>query len=326
MPLHCAILTFVTKGMLAIKVRESLTEFITNLRPYRRVLSAASGLLLFGIGAFLAYWWFYISAPVRHLADRDWLAAHSSRARWEEEQLSYRRSGASPDLCFSGDRINYYGDKQWLLWLISQITTNTNFRHCGCTETALSYMTNQESKSWQEWLVTYKDKSQEEWIREGFTKYGVMVHLPPQPEDTELLLKLIGAKTWRTLWGGPQEKLDPEIIPDFVQYNAFRWLRDSGFDPVVYATANAASANALAPGLIKYSKWLALFPARDELGILSFGKKSSEKHNRPQPKFKDPGFMVLVYTVILGPLLLSGGLLVYSIRHKSVSSDNTDRT
>ena len=314
--------------MLAAKVRESLTTLVSKLRPHRRILSAVSGLVLFGLGAFLAYWWFYALAPTRHLADRDWLAAHSNRARWEEEQRSYRRAGLSPDLCFGGDRIGYYGDKEWLVWLIKKITTGSNFRYCGCTETALAYMTNQESKLWKEWLATNGNKSQEEWIRDGFVKYGATVHLPPQTEDTESLLKLIGAKTWRTLWNGPQEKLNPEIIPDCVQYNAFRWLRDSGFDPVVYATTHAAAttASTVTPGLIQYSKWLRRFPSRDEVGILSFGVNPSQKDNRPEPYLKKPWFMALVYAAIFVPLLGGGALLTWSIRHKAISSANSDRT
>jgi len=80
---------------------------------HSRFALAAAGFVLVAAGLAAAYWWHYKLAPMRHLADPAWLSAHSETARWEEEQKDYRRFGSSPDLCFGGDRIGFYGDKRF---------------------------------------------------------------------------------------------------------------------------------------------------------------------------------------------------------------------
>ena len=132
------------------------------------------GCLLIGAGVYAAYWWSYKLAPVRRLADPEWRAAHSARARWQEEQKKYIRLSASPDLCFAGDMIGYYGDKEWCLWLIDMMHGGGHFRVCGCTETALMMMANRHVQSWKEWADAHRDQTQEEWIRDGFGKGSVL--------------------------------------------------------------------------------------------------------------------------------------------------------
>jgi hypothetical protein len=144
----------------------------------RRYLLAGSGVVLLGAALLAGYWRHYKLGPRRHLSDPDWLDAHSGTARWEEEQNDYRRTRSSPDVCFRGDRIGYYGGKDWFLWLEEQIR-NPDFRHCGCTDYALALMANQQPPSWKEWTDANRARSQEEWIRDGFLKCGVTVHLPP---------------------------------------------------------------------------------------------------------------------------------------------------
>jgi hypothetical protein len=137
------------------------------------------------------------------------------------------RAFRSPDLCFRGDQIGYYGDKEWFLWLDERIRNPEKFRYCGCTRYALALMANHEMDSWAPWTDANRSRTQVEWIKDGFLKHGVTVHLPPGPEDTAPLLRLLGRKTWNTLFGGPQGAEAPESIPSYIQYNAFRWLRDS---------------------------------------------------------------------------------------------------
>ena len=179
------------------------------------------------------------------------------RARWQEEQKKYNRLSASPDLCFASDMIGYYGDKQWCLWLIDKMHGGGNFRVCGCTETALMIMANRHEQSWKDWADAHRGETQEEWIRDGFAQRGVSVHLPPQPEDTVPLLEVLGHKTWNTLWGGPQGTNAPEAFPTYFQYNAFRWLRDSGFDQTAFAVSNAPAltSDVVRIGLMQYTKW-----------------------------------------------------------------------
>ena len=247
-------------------------------RHIRSVL-ASVGLVLVAAGLMAAYWWHYRLAPMRHLADFGWLAAHSEAARWNEEQKDYRRTGNSPDLCFRGDQIGFYGGKEWFLWLEERIQNPEKFRHCGCTEYALALMANREAASWAQWTAANRSRSQEEWIRDGFLDYGVTVHLPPTPDDTLPLLRLLGRKSWNVLWAGPQGTNAPEAVPSYIHYNAYRWLRDSGFNPGKFVSSNAtvAAESDIIQGLVKISQWRAAYPGNDGLGVLAFGKASASR-------------------------------------------------
>jgi hypothetical protein len=250
-------------------------------------LRRLSGAILFFSGLVIAYFWFYSLTPMRHLADPEWLETHTEKDRWLEEQKDFKRMGSSPDLEFRGDRIGYYGDKKWFLWLENKATTDKSFRVCGCTETALALMCNQDPDSWEKWMKTNQNRTQEEWVRDGFSKYGVSVHLPPEASDVEPLLKLMGQKSWIFLLGGPPGTNAPDSIPDYVQYNAFRWLRDSGFKPMTFARSNTtlATSQPIALGLLKYANWQTVFPngERYDLGVFAFAKKPEfgARHGSP---------------------------------------------
>jgi hypothetical protein len=288
------------------------------LKQHWRILGKLTGLLLILAGSFVAYGWFYKLAPMRHLADPHWRDTYSEKARWLEEQKDYQRMGSSPDLEFRGDRIGYYGDKKWFLWLEDKATTDKKFRVCGCTETALALMSNQHVDSLEEWMKINSNRTQEEWIRDGFSKYGVSAHLPPAASDVEPLLKLIGRKGWNFLVGGPQGTNAPEAIPSYVQYNAFRWLRDMGFDPTGFAISNApaVTSNNLAVALVKYSKWQGTFPSRNGLGILAFGKKS--ENSELLPMLLEPRFLAAAYSFMIVPVL-AGSSLLFFLRAKRKS-------
>ena len=281
------------------------------------LLRRACGCLLIGAGIFVAYWWSYKLAPMRRLADPEWRAAHSARAHWQEEQKKYNRLSASPDLCFAGDMIGYYGDKEWCLWLVDKMHGGGNFRVCGCTATALMMMANRDEQSWKEWADAHHDETQEEWIREGFAQRGVIVHLPPQPADTVPLLEVLGHSTWNTLWGGPQGTNAPEAFPNYLQYNAFRWLRDSGFDQTTFAAANAPalSSDAVRIGLMQYTKWNAAYPRHDGVGILAFGKESDDT-SWGTPTLLRLRSQAAAWLVVITPILV--GVVVLCWRRKGV--------
>ena len=253
---------------------------------------------------------------MRHLANHKWLESHSEKARWIEEQKDYKRMGSSPDLEFRGDRIGYYGDKYWFLWLEEKATTDETFRVCGCTETALALMANQHTNSWESWVKTNRNKTQEEWIQEGFSQYGVVVHQPPNERDVKPLLNLIGRKRWNFLMGGPQGTNAPDAIPDYVQYNAFRWLRDSGFRPGRFAFSNAAevATQNLTLALVRYSQLEGSYPAYDNLGVLAFGKKAEEELSFEIPWIATNRVAATAYSAMI--LLLLFGLSMMFIPRK----------
>jgi len=280
--------------------------------------------VLLGAGLIGAYWWLYKVAPARHLVDPEWLAAHSEEARWAEEQKDYRRRGTSPDLCFRGDRIGFYGGKDWFLWLDRQIRNPGEFRHCGCTEYALSLMTNQETVSWKEWADANRERSQEEWIRDGFVHYGVGVHLPPRPDDAVPLLRLLGRESWDFLWEGPQRGSAPKAVPSYVHYNAYRWLRDSGFEPLDFASSNPvlAAEPDISRGLFTFAQWRAAYPGRHGLGVLAFGRESEKRsHLDMRPALAKPWVAAGVDASLVA-ITIGGGLLVLlCIRKKKGTID-----
>lgn len=293
-------------------------------RVRRQITSAFCGLLLLIAGLLAAYWWFYRLGPVRKIVDPIWLAEHSEVARWKEEQKDYRRMGSSPDLCFRGDRIGFYGDRKWFLWLADQLG-HTDFRSCGCTKYALALMANRHVDAWRQWAETNRSRSQEEWIRDGFSAFGLTVHLPPVADDTLPLLRLLGRPCWNFLWAGPQGTNAPEAIPSFAQYNAYRWLRDSGFELGKFMATNGTlfAHSDIASGLVGYSRWMAAYPGEQGLGVLALRSTKSDDWGG-RPLLTAPWFVVAVNGGIV--LMMLGGLLllVRAIRSRAVESWRTD--
>jgi hypothetical protein len=285
---------------------------IRAVRHFRFAL-VTGGLALVAAGLAAAYWWHYKLSPMRHLADPAWLSAHSEAARWEEEQKDYRRFGSSPDLCFRGDRIGFYGDKQWFLWLDERIRNPDSFRHCGCTEYALALMANRHVDSWAQWTDANRGRSQEEWIRDGFLEFGVTAHLPPTSDDTLPLLRLLGRKSWNVLWGGPQGTNAPEAVPSYIHYNAYRWLRDSGFEPDKFMASNATvtTQSDITEGLLRYSQWQSAYPGHDGLGVLAFGAASESSSDfNMRPLISKPWVVVGVNSFIAA-CVIGGVVLIW---------------
>ena len=85
-----------------------------------------------------------------------------------------------------------------------------------------------------------------EWIQAGLRNYGVSVHIPPVDDDYEPLLALLGNRSTNAT----------EKIPWFVRYNAFRWLRDSGFQAIPFAMSNisAQTLHLVRDGVFEYGK------------------------------------------------------------------------
>lgn len=284
---------------------------VRNLSVIRNV---CGGLLILA-GIVAAYWWFYKLAPVRRLGDPRWFAEHSARARWDEEQKKYERLSVSPDLCFAGDMIGYYGDKRWCLWLVEKMRRGGGFRVCGCTETALMLMANRHEDSWIDWANGHRDETQEEWIRDGFVKRGITVHLPPEPEDALQLLEVLGRARCRTLSGADRGSGAPEAFPEHFRYNAFRWLRDSGFDQTTFAISNAPAlvSDVARVGLMEYTKWCAAFPKLAGVGILDFGgDRDDDDGSIGAPMIVRPWFQGLAWLIVIGPLAAGIAMLLWA--------------
>jgi hypothetical protein len=283
----------------------------TTKRIWLRRLLLLLGTALFGGGVVAGYFWFYRLAPIRHLADPAWRKTHSVAAIWAEEQTKYRRANASPDIFWCGDKIGYFGDKEWTLWLVDNLRNEEAFRFCGCTQAVLKLLTNQDIKedkdAWIAWVEKHEGESQEQWIQQGFAQRGIAVHLPPTKEDWKPLLLLLG--------NDDKDANDETRISGSLKYNAFRWLRDSGFNPHDYIAANAKwrSTEQSALGICNYVGYAKTFPRSDRLGLLAFS--NAEPPFEPDlAEINTPKAKAIAYAATFGGLGLGVALLAISIR------------
>ena len=209
------------------------------------------------------------------------------------------------------------------------MTRGKNFRVCGCTLDALSLMSNHDVKSWEEWAKENDGKTQEEWIKEGFAKCGLRVHLPPSPDDTEPLLRVLGQKTWDALPEGRQETDADNAVPSYIQYNAFRWLRDSGFEPTAFAASNATAINIepVRTGFLHYMELQAAFPRHNGLGILALGTTpGTEDRTRSPPFVVRPWFVAVAYAIVIVPFVAGCLLLVLPRRRREHWKSTVEET
>ncbi|MHC4199348.1 MAG: HEAT repeat domain-containing protein [Planctomycetota bacterium] len=187
---------------------------------WRRVLLISGAAILLGAG-YAVYRYNYMLGPVIDLTDPAWTARHSKAAIWERLQQNHRRCDSAPDMMAldRGMWIAVYGDRAWALWICDNYLNTKGYRRCGCNHAALSVMTNQRFEDIKAWYAENRDKTQEQWILEGFAQVGVAVEIPPSDEQVVQLLRVIG-----------DHEHGSQHNRDYLQYNAMRVLRDSGVE------------------------------------------------------------------------------------------------
>ena len=99
-----------------------------------------------------------------------------------------------------------------------------------------------------------------------------------------------------------------------MKYNAFRCLRDSGFEPVAFALSSRTVSAELERGLLEYAKWQRSSPAIDGVGILPFGEKDDAWEGMLLPQMLEPESQVTANALVFGPLILGVALLMWSFR------------
>jgi hypothetical protein len=282
---------------------------VKPLGRHWRLLFRVSGAILVLGGLFVAYWWFYKLAPCRRIWDAQWRLTHSESEYWHEVQTAIHRGMWSHD---DGFTVGMYGDKAWAQWIMAHVTPGTGIGCLGggpChSDYAMRLITNQDvgdkTDAWLDWWKKNESKSQEEWIADGFSRHGVKVAAPPTAAQTEALLAILGNS----------EGKQGTTIPGYLQYNAFRWLRDSGFEPVGFAVSNRPLPAAVARGLLEYAKFQRRWPSALGLGVLSFGNTPYDRASYPMPRWMKAEFQAMIYALIFGPLVLGVGLIVCSWR------------
>jgi hypothetical protein len=276
-----------------------------------RLLARLSGMFLILTGLFVAYWWLYKLAPARRTSDPDWLSRHSQREYWREVQIGIHRGMWRHD---DGFAVGLYGDKAWADWIMNHVVPGASMGCLGgepChSATAMRFITNQDmgldADAWLAWWEKNGSKSQEEWIAYGFNERGFKVAVPPRPEETPILLDLLGSS----------ETDESTAIPQHMKYNAFRCLRDSGFDPVAFALSNRALSAGIEQGLLEYAKRERQWPATAGIGILPFGEDPGDWSSEHLPIMMTPQFQAAAYALMVATLGIGSGMIAWSFRKK----------
>jgi hypothetical protein len=277
--------------------------FRQHWRPFARI----AGSLLILIGLFFAYWWFYKLAPWNRTCDPGWRAAHSEQEFWREVQKGIRRGMWGHD---DGFAVGLYGDKSWAEWIMTHVRPGKTMNCLGAdlfhSATAMRLITNQnageDADVWLDWWRKNSSKSQLQWIADGFQQQGIQISTPPKPAQIPALLTLLGTA----------ENDDSSTSYSHLKYNAFRCLRDSGFEPVEFTLANRTRTAEVERGLFKYVRREHRMPAATRLGILPFVKTAEDETNDHAPEFLTPKFQAIAYALIFGPLLTGVALTLWS--------------
>lgn len=284
---------------------------------YRNFVILAIGTLLIFVGAYAGYWWFYRLAPARRTLDPAWVLSHSQQEFWQEVQKGIHRGFWTHD---DGFHVGRCGDKSWAEWIMTHTEPDTDM-HCfgphSHSATAMRYLTNQDAgesaKEWLIWWDTNKDKSQIEWISDGFKEHGVTVGLQPTPEQTEQLLALLSAS----------DTDEENVVPTFVRYNAFRWLRDSGFQPAAHVVSQNGLSAQQAAGILEYERFLERWPIGCNVGILRPDTDSSDQLNYEIPLLTTR-FQIGAHLAIWLPIILGICLVAWSLRKRLRNRKTTE--
>lgn len=198
-----------------------------------------SGCML-GVGFWL---WLY---PVTKAMAPDFDPYRSPAGFWHDKEHALRMGWWRHD---DGLITGYFGGKEWVEKIIGWLRDGRDFTDCasGHRDGALALITNHnvptvedQSTAWLGWWELNRNRTQEEWIQAGFAENDIPIALPPSPNDWPRLLTILGAVAGPKLSRGGKAEQE-FVFPAHLRYNAYRWLRDSGFDPVKYAVFERAT-------------------------------------------------------------------------------------
>ncbi len=278
----------------------------------RTIQKTVGALLICTSVAAICVWFLWLVPSVRRL-DPLWEERFTRKSYWNEVQRHIRRYGWKHDDCVV---VGNYGDKTWAEWIMSKAEAGEKIADCGAIghkDSALKVITGNDpanGKNWDSeaqwlgWWSTNKDKSQLEWIRSGLQIYGASVHLPPSEADYEPLLAFLGNSSTNAA----------EKIPFFVKYNAFRWLRDAGFQPIAFAMSNvtAQTPKVVRDGVLKYGKFDQVYSKMNEIGRLEFANPPSDLQEGYRSQFYAPKIQIAGYSLMTVPLVAGVALLLCS--------------
>jgi hypothetical protein len=103
-----------------------------------------------------------------------------------------------------------------------------------------------------------------------------------------------------------------------LRYNAFRWLRDSGFRAknLDINTVTTEDKDQIIRSLIDYAEWYGIH--RDDPGKLSINGNDSHDGRWPDATFETPPFRWTLYSIII--VLALGGWFLLRLSHRKTPS------
>jgi len=243
---------------------------------------------------------------------------------WRDWKRGYELLNISSH--YVGDITAHFGDKTWVEPFIASVVSGDGISCAGGhRDAALAYLTNHRcpegtdlASYWTEWWTQHQDETQEEWISQGFSQIGISLALPPNPKDWHALLQVVGQKRPALSlqdWESPDAPKEADLQPDSICYNAFRWLRDSGFDPVAYVLDHSGSlSESERKGLLAYRDWerwsrgpmpgRLVFAPADDWG---WGITKARMPGILTARVQGSAFAVLVAAALLGTWMVKKG-------------------
>lgn len=271
-------------------------------------------------------WWGWVLPIVRGSVP-PWAPYFTNQEFWEAKQAALKRGWWMHD---DGQITGMYGDKEWVARIIDKIERGDGYFGCenGHQDSALETLTNhlihvqdreptpaELKEEWQVWFRVNAGQTQEEWIRQGFAEAGFKVSLPPNKDDWPTLLRIIGAVAGPRLGvtGAPQP-----LYHGSLRYNSYRWLRDSGFDPMTYVLeADPTSLDGdIRGGLRGYSALDKATSMALPAGRLAFASQTNDYdgHNLSMRGFAKPESLDVVSASICGTTVTVAILLLLLLR------------
>ena len=272
----------------------------------RKCLRYLGGFFLL-LACALAFFWFVWLTPLKHIYSGTWNREHSSFRRWEEAQKSVYRVGVTHDV---GIELGHRGGKEWTIWIMKHIKPGQDITTCEASHlgNSLADMTNQQlgyqADPWLAWWNTNQNKTQLEWIRDGFASKGVVLQPGLTTNNILALLKLSHPSTNSDVFTNTPSRLRSSI-----RFNAFRWLRDSGFRSTEFDLKNIPDGDRsqVTSALIDYAEWFGAH--RNDPGKLQIAGNNIGDGRWPDAVFETRAYRWTFYSIIA--VLALGGCLLF---------------
>lgn len=186
-----------------------------------RHLLRLAAILCIGLSILVAAAFFWYLAPLRHVEDTTWLYGNSADTICSELRTAVARTGWThdPSLLLGGT----CDDPSWVGFVLDDPHAADVLQHFDMhVGRGLQLITNQNipadaARRWSEWWRLNKQRTRGQWVRDGFQAGGLVLSTPLSHQDRVALLELLAPGS--------------DLPPGWPQ-NAYRLLRESGFNPI----------------------------------------------------------------------------------------------